>query len=288
MVLQWDPATGETNEIPAPRFEDRGAEQFWRPVFDGVRSIVRRRGWSERTILLGLGGDLRPSTATADRLRQWAPYARWNLLSHFSGDPAPVDGRLTAGGNLEVGLKQWPWMICGRALPARGWEQEVEQPLDFMAMPTARWHHQEFSPPIMFRTLPLLWGSVSHLGLDFWMPGADGGPGNTSFFVHVNALTAQGPDGAIPTVRFQMLREAVQDVHVRRAMVRAYLKLPEEQRQKYRDLLDEFTLRVAFGAHIPSGGELSYDWPDYVARVYQTAGDLANQKTEASWDHPPK
>ena len=56
MGLQWDPATGETNEIPAPRFEDGGAEQFWKPVFDGVRSIVRRRGWSERTILLGLGG----------------------------------------------------------------------------------------------------------------------------------------------------------------------------------------------------------------------------------------
>ena len=288
MVLQWDPATGETNEIPAPRFEDAGADRFWRPVFDGVRSIVRRRGWSERTILLGLGGDLRPSTATADRLRQWAPYARWNLLSHFSGDPAPVDGRLTAGGNLEVGFKQWPWMICGRALPARGWEQQVEQQLDFLAMPTARWHHQEFSPPIMFRTLPLLWGSVSHLGLDFWMPGADGGPSNTSFFVHVNALTAPGPDGAIPTVRFQMLREAVQDVHVRRAMIRAYLNLPEEQRQRYRDLLDEFTLRVAFGAHIPSGGELSYDWPDYVARVYQTAGDLTGQKTGASLDNPPK
>jgi hypothetical protein len=179
-------------------------------------------------------------------------------------------------------------MICGRALPARGWEQEVEQQLDFLAMPTARWHHQEFSPPIMFRTLPLLWGSVSHLGLDFWMPGADGGPSNTSFFVHVNALTAPGPDGAIPTVRFQMLREAVQDVHVRRAIIRAYLKLPEDQRQTYRDLLDEFTLRVAFGAHIPSGGELSYDWPDYVARVYRTAGDLTNQETGASWDDPPK
>jgi hypothetical protein len=288
MVLQWDLATGETNEIPAPRFEETGADRFWKPVFDGVRSIVRHRGWSERTILLGLGGDLRPSTATADRLRQWAPYARWNLMSHFSGDPAPVDGRLTAGGNLEVGLKQWPWMICGRALPVHGWEQEVEQKLEFLAMPTARWHHQEFSPPIMFRTLPLLWGSVSHLGLDFWMPGGDGGPSNTSFFVHVNALTAPGPDGAIPTVRFQMLREAVQDAHVRRAVIRAYLKLPEEQRQRYRDLLDEFTLRVAFGAHIPSGGELSYDWPDYVARVYVTAGDLTGQKTEARWDDPPR
>ena len=115
-----------------------------------------------------------------------------------------------------------------------------------------------------------------------------GGPSNTSFFVHVNALTAPGPDGAIPTVRFQMLREAVQDVHVRRAMIRAYLNLPEDQRQTYRDLLDEFTLRVAFGAHIPSGGELSYDWLDYVARVYQTAGDLTGQKTGARLDNPPK
>jgi hypothetical protein len=287
-VQLWDPKTGETSEIPAPHFDAEGADAFWKPMLDGARALVTKRGWPERAILLGLGGDLRPSLQTGEVLRAWAPYARWNLLSHFSGDPSPKDGRLIAGGNLEIGLKEWPWRICGGALPVSGWEESVLHPQDFLDMPTARWHHQEFSPPITFRTLPLLWGSLSWLGLDFWLPGKGGGPGNTSFFVHVNALTAPGPDGAVPTVRFQMLREAAQDVDVRMAMIRAYLKLPEAERQPYRALLDEFPRRVALGAGGPSNCELSYDWLGYVARLYLAAGELAGVKTDARWDQPPR
>ena len=286
-VQQWDPQTHQTSEMPAPYFTDEGAEQFWRPVFEGVRAIVKKRGWSERIILLSLGGDLRPDEKTGGLLRQWVPYARWNLLSHFSGDPAPRDGKLIAGGGLEVGLKEWPWLICGGALPIDGWEERVRQPRDFLEMPTARWHHHEWSPPIVFRTLPLVWGSVARLGLDFWLPGAGGGPSNTSFFVHVNALTAPGPAGAVATVRLQMLREGAQDVRVRTAMIRAYLKLPEERRGRYRTLLDEFRRRVAVSARSPSNSELSYDWVGYVARVYQAGAELAGAKTEATWEDPP-
>ena len=285
MVLVRDEKTGETSEMEAPNFDDDSAEAFWKPMLDGVRQVVLKRGWSERVIMVGQGGDLRPGQKTAERIRQWAPYARWNLLSHFSGDPGPMDGRMIATGGLEVGLKEWPWAIAGAAVPAARLEERLARPMDFLEIHTARWHHQEFSPPMLFRTLPLLSGGVSRLGIDFWTAGS-GGPKNNSFFVHVNTLTVPGPEGAIPTVRFQLLREGVQDVEVRMAILRAYAVLPEEQRKPYRALLDELVMRVAYTSSFLSQHELSFDWPAYVARLHQAAAELAGQKFEASWNRP--
>jgi hypothetical protein len=286
-VKLWDPKTQQTSDMPAPAVGDKGSEEFWKPMIQAVRRIVSKRGWSERVILLGLGGDLRPGQKSGELLRQWAPTARWDLLSHFSGDPAPRDGRLIATGGLEVGLKEWPWKACGRALPARSLEEAIERPLDFIELPTARWHWQEYSPPLVFRTIPLLWGCVGRIGLDFWLPRGKG-PQNHTFFTSINSLTLPGRDGAIPTVRFQMLREAVQDVEVRTAIVRAYLKLPAEQRKPYRVLLDELGKRIAWGGDFLSQNELGHDWPSYVAKVHLTAAELAGVKTDAKWDSPPR
>jgi hypothetical protein len=285
-VALWDPASRETSPAKAPAIGDEGSEAFWRPLLDGVRRIVTRRGWPERCVMLGLGGDLRPGQKTGELMRQWAPYARWDLLSHFSGDPGPKDGKLIATGGLEIGLKEWPWLFFGRPLPARRLEERLKHPLDFVELPTARWHWQEYSPPLIFRTVPLQWGCVGRIGLDFWMRGRDV-PTNTSFFSHLNSLTVPGPDGAIPTVRFQMLREGVQGFEVRMAIVRALAKLPEERREPYRALLDELGRRMAMGSKYLSQHELSYDWPGYVAKVQLAAAELAGVKTEARWDAPP-
>jgi hypothetical protein len=156
-------------------------------------------------------------------------------------------------------------------------------------MPTARWHHQEYSPPLLFRTLPMLWGTVGRIGLDFWMARQEDMPRATSFIgSHINSLTVPGPDGAVPTVRFQMFREGVQDVEVRTGIARAYLALPEDRREPYRALLDEFARRVGqCGGALPQQ-ELNQDWPGYVARVHLAAAALAGSEGDARWDRPPQ
>lgn len=285
-VLLVDPKTNESSEMEVPAIGDEGGEAFWKPLFDGARELVQKRGWSDRILMAGLGGDLRPGEKTGTALKRMAPYVRWNLLSHFSGDPAPVDGKMIATGGLEIGLKEFPWSVAGGAATSAWLERQVANPPEFLEIHTARWHHQEVSPPLLFRTLPLLSGAVSRLGVDFWTAGS-GGPKNTSFFVHVNALAVPGPDGAIPTVRFQMLREGVQDADVRFAMIRAYSKLPAEQRKPYPALLDEMPRRIAYCANYLSQHELSLDWPGYVARVQQAAGELAGARTESTWESPP-
>jgi hypothetical protein len=304
LVQRWDPASGATSDLPAPNFAAEGAEAFWKPLFEGVRRIVTKRGWSERVIMAGIGGDLRPSQREGDLLRQWAPYVRWQILSHFSGDPGPKDGKQMATGGLEVGVKEYPWRSFVHVFTAAELERDltVAQPsrlptgrqdacgtngFEYLDLPTARWHWKDDSPPFLFRTLPMIWGSLGHLGLDFWS-GVQGAPRNTSFFTESSSMTVPGPHGALPTVRFQMLREGVQDMEIRLMMIRAARTLPADRRQAVYELLDEFPRRAYWGTPYLSQCELSYDWRSYAARVQEAAAELVGVKTEAKWEAPPK
>jgi hypothetical protein len=222
-------------------------------------------------------------------MKQWAPYARWDFLSHFSGDPGPADGKMIATGGMEVGMKEWPCWTASLRLSQ--FEERVQKPYDFLELPTDRWMHQEYSPPLVFRTMPANWGCIGRIGLDFWdaRSRVRGSPRSTSFFSHIESLTVPGPEGPVPTVRFQMFREGIQDAQVKTAIVEAYLKLPDEERQPYRALLNELGTRMAWGSPFYlSQCELAYDWPAYVARLHLAAAELAGVKSEARWESPPK
>jgi len=311
-VLQWDPVTGATTPIPAPDFEDEGAAAFWRLLLDGLRAVVTKRGWSDRIIMLSMGGDARPNAKTGELLREWAPYARWHLVSHFSGDPSPKDGKLIATGGLEVGLAVNPWCPLRTtealerqmaAVPNKFIEQTTGSygervrygapvPNEFIEQTTLRTTWLETSPPMVFRQLALR-GDMGQIGLDFWLKvpespmhaaprvSSNNGIGGN------NALIEPGPDGPVPTVRFQMLREGVQDMEIRRMIIRALLALPENQRKPYRDLLDEHLRRGEWAKNILPQFELQYDWRAYAARVQQAAAELAGQPTQARWETPP-
>ena len=298
MVEAVDPATGAASEVEAPRIGDEGSEAFYKALIDGAREIVEQRTWPVRSIMLGLGGDNRPSQEAAALMKQWAPYARWNLLSHFSGDPGALfyrgpllaqfkAGKLIAVGGLEVGLKEHPWTAEARVLTALQLEQRLANPTEFIEFGTARWLWQDYSPPFVFRTLPLLWGNLGRIGLDFWGTGRDA-PRNKSYFTQSSSLTVPGPEGAVPTVRFQMMREGVQDMEVRLAVIRACGKLPAEKRPPYRALLDDLIRRMDGGRYFLSQHELGYDWPSYAAKVQEAAAELAGVRSGAAWHNPPR
>ncbi|MGA2499912.1 MAG: glycoside hydrolase domain-containing protein [Tepidisphaeraceae bacterium] len=319
MVALWDPESKTVTETDCPHVGDEGSEAFYKQLVDGLRAIVLKRGWPERCILLGMGQDARPSMETAALMRQWTPYARWYLLSHFAADPgggftknasakAVAAGDLLAGkggellkvgkfiaiGGLEIGIKEHPWSgprwgswNCGMtALEFEAWLARHDE---FLDIGTARWLWQAYSPPMAYRTMPSLWGNLGRIGLDFWNAGTRGNPHNTDGFTAIESVTAPGPAGAIPTVQFQMLREGVQDAELRWAIIRAYSQLPVEDRKPYRAILDEQVRRIASGnPWYLSQSELCYDWPAYVARLHQTAAELAHVKSDAKWDSPPR
>ena len=109
----------------------------------------------------------------------------------------------------------------------------------------------------------------------------------SSWFGGMNAVSVPGPKGAIPTVRFQMLREGIQDAQVRAEMVRAYLKLPQEKRRAYQALLDGLGTYASIRSVHPLRAEPDHNWPDYVARVHEAAAGLAGAKPAAAWNSPP-
>jgi len=75
-------------------------------MIDGVRRIVRDRGWDERSVMIGQGFDSRPLKPTLDFFGQIAPGVRWTVFSHWARDPGPVDGKLVVNEVMEVGYRE--------------------------------------------------------------------------------------------------------------------------------------------------------------------------------------
>ncbi|MGD0898329.1 MAG: glycoside hydrolase domain-containing protein [Thermoguttaceae bacterium] len=294
-VTQWDPATGNNTPVAVPSFLEEGAEAIWKPMLDGVHKIVLKRGWSERVIMVGTGSDVRPGIKTGEIFRKWAPYARWDIYSHFSGDPAPgsakgffykgpviagsAPGKQMAIGNLEVGVKEYPWS---------GYTG-VSQ-MEFLDMPLERSWTSDLSSPLVFLSLPLISGRFARLGLDFW-------PGDVKYSgliwgAYPLQLMARGATGALPTVRLQMVREGVQNFEARLTIIEAMEKLSEEQKKPYQGLLNDILRgkgRLGGGSLVLSQTELNLDAPgSHLAQIYRAAEELTGIKTEAKWEEPPK
>jgi hypothetical protein len=100
MVALWDTTTKTLSEVGAPAIGEPGSEQFYKRLVNGVRDRVVKRGWSERCVLLAMGGDRRPCAEHAALMKEWLPYARWDILSHFSGDPGSIFNRTGPGAEL--------------------------------------------------------------------------------------------------------------------------------------------------------------------------------------------
>jgi hypothetical protein len=293
-VTQWDPKTGATESAVAPTFLDEGAEAFWKPMLDGVQAIVKKRGWSERIIMLGLGSDFRPSQKTGELLRRWAPYARWDIYSHFSGDPGvgggpgffykgpppagSAPGKMVAIGDLEVGVKEHPWGS------EKGWIEK----LDFLDLPLQRGHFYDQSPPMSFRTWPLHSGRLARVGLEFW-PEAIRYQAPI-WGVYPIYLAGRGADGPVPTVRLRNIQQSLQEFEPRLTILEALAKLPPEEQKTHphRALLDDLHRRMAMGGSRLSQTELNLNWPAYAARVYRAAEELSGVKTQACWENPPR
>jgi hypothetical protein len=101
-------------------------------------------------------------------------------------------------------------------------------------------------------------------------------------------LAWKGPDGAAPTVRLQMVREALQDFEARMAILDRLPGMAAERREVCRQLLDDYPRRCAVGDTYLSQMELTLDWPAYVARVYEAAGEAAGVTNAARWAQPPR
>ncbi|GAF74380.1 unnamed protein product, partial [marine sediment metagenome] len=296
-VTQLDPRTGRMSELRAPMFGGKGSPDpsgFWKPMLDGAREIVRKRGWDERRLMLGQAFDSRPLPAVQTFFKKIAPAARWVVYSHWNGDPGPQNGKLVISGGIEVGYAE---EMGGGLLPDLLPDRPKLREREYITAGSHRIQVLTWSSPTAYRNIPNITGTFCRLGLDFWPVVSDGTRLRTLFNTkicgpwlykaHPVAIVAPGPDGAIPTVRFQMLREGVQETEARIFLVKSIRKLGGEQKRRYTELLNERVVarRVA---GVLTQAQISLDWLGLTSRMYAAAGELAGEKSQGRWHRPPR
>jgi hypothetical protein len=331
-VTLLDPASSDMTELAAPWIADPAGEPFWRPVFEEVRAIVRRRGWPESVIMIGEPHDNRPSLRFVQLMQQWAPYVRWSVYSHFSGDTTSLgtkermgEGRPRDDGSwvilpgLEVGYGVMPFEHMS---PAMLPQDQSRQKMTALMAGSYRFSFGQASTPEAYRTVVWWTGNSGRHGMDYW-PLAGGrrlfqGLGNIWGGTPIS-MTAPGPAGPLPTVRFQMYREAVQEAEAWLTIVgtcatrqtdgtgkggpdwltgmKPSAAGQDERAKAYIAMyLDAVNLFARWRGSMHHGGvenssiplaKLSLGWPGAIARAYEAAGELTGAKSEAKWDQPP-
>jgi hypothetical protein len=306
-VTLLDPATGDITALEAPRIGDPAGEPFWRPVFDEVREIVRRRGWPESVIMIGEPQDDRPTVSFVKLMQQWAPYARWSLFSHFTGDARSLggaasdvssetrtqdDGRwIILPGNLEVGYGAMPHEPLS---PAMTPQDESRKKMTALIGGTSRCNIRQASSAEAYRTHVWWTGNTVHYGMDFWSLPRIGCLHGSLGMLTANipvSMAAPGPEGPLPTVRFQVYREAVQEAEAWLTIVGTCATRQDDEAKAYMALYRDAVNLYARGGGVENStvplAKLSLGWVGAIARAYEAAGELTGAKSAATWQEPP-
>ena len=210
--------------------------------------------------------------------------------------------RHRAAGGAEIGYKE---VVYQPPLPAMFPKDPKIQGLQFLLAGAHRFSIHQQSSVEAYRNLAWFSGTLCRLGMDYWPldvkdsrgrkrasglldPRGYRGPGEWRVYTQIPwALTAPGPDGPVPTARFQMVREAIQETEAWIAILQATAKLPADDQQPYRQLWNDAMLSYKLADYLTQV-PLSLGWLGRIARTYAAAGELAGIKADARWDQPPR
>jgi len=277
-----NPATGKLADAAGPKWGDPAVRPFWKPVMDGLRAILARRGL-ERSMMVGIAGDRQPNKDAVEDLKAVAPEAPWVCSSH--GDPEHFYGQ-------PVGYKSGVWGIRAAPDPAEKRYHGWKNPTRAVVFPRAgssvigsgmRLHFALGSYRIAVEAALTAGGTgkglrgVGRCGADFWnviagvrrtKPVLGRYPESSHW--HGGRLRnstpyvlAPGKDGPVATVRFEMLREGVQEsearIFIETALTNPALRarLGEELAARCQEILDE---RVQANRRAIEGGGRYLTW----------------------------
>ncbi len=72
---------GKFTDGHGPKWGTPEAREFWKPVFDGMRAALAKRGMA-KSMMVGVATDMRPSKQAVEDLKAAAPGARWVVACH--------------------------------------------------------------------------------------------------------------------------------------------------------------------------------------------------------------
>jgi hypothetical protein len=300
-VTILDPATGKEEEAWAPKWGTPEAVAFWKPVFDGVREILKKHG-VEKTMMFGTKTDAGPRVPQPmQTVAAAAPEVKWITRGHpaYSGP--------------NIGYCCHVWGAPHIPDPSRERRYGWKNPELIGAFPRAG--NNTVAPLRNGTALAAYYVSLEgyhaaghrgfgSMGADFWeVLGKDSKQRNPyskaanligSYYeshygqVYMGnsspAILAPGPDGAWPTLRLEMVRAAAQlaeaRVYLEEVLTDAKRKalLGDDLAARTQALLDERT-RAMIGACYQSGFAwfVGSGWQERDDRLYALCAEVAGK-----------
>jgi hypothetical protein len=310
---QLDPATGKVEVVEGPTLNNANPQgpnypddtvNFLKPVFDGLRDRLKERGIGEEAITFGLSRDMSPGKPTAETLLKAAPYGKWAHHGHGI--------RLGLHKVLPPGYCTTVWNAAMPQDPAKGRTYGWQNKNVVLMNDRDIWKPEFAKQLVRSRLLGELniagkQRGFGRMSADFW-PCIKDAKGNLahgiasryprSNWVQLNLRQTPylypGPDGALSTVRFEMLREGVEECEARIFVEKALLdqgaraKLGDDLAKRAQDLLDERVraLLTSLGKGGKTKGDglqessaefANTDWQGDSQKLYALAGEVADK-----------
>jgi hypothetical protein len=217
-----DPNTGKSSLVKAPAYDQDAAKGFWKPAAEGIRSRLEKLGWSG-SLILGVGDDCIPGPPVLKLWKELLPDARWVSMSHAIHSHfhkiVPVGYATTVWGPRWYPKAKYGWrrkdLVCH--FDRDSWRRGIQTQflvLSYLAGERNITGGQrgfgrqsaDFWPVIEYRRGNRT-GKRSIAGR---YPGNKG-----QLSIRMNPYLAPGPNGHVSTVRFEMIREGLQECEAR-------------------------------------------------------------------------
>ena len=296
-----DAPGGEITNIDGPRHGSGESLEFWRPVLTKLHGMLAKRGLG-KAMLLGYISDRLPDKATVGVFHQILPEVGWQGQRHW---PRGTEYVAYDGGRKPVLYQSNVWGCGSLSDPGvrrvYGWKYTDGVPGGVRTWLDRSVYDRDtltafrgMSENILLSNRP----GQGQIGADFWPPpparkGArplgslysrfprarNVGAGNKG--LTTNQLLYPAAGGPVPTGRYEMIREGIQECEARifleKLLTARPCRLPPELARRCQDVLDERSRwqrmqKVAFESHLswPWSG-----WEKRTAALYQAAHDAA-------------
>jgi len=203
--------------VEIPIYGPGRSEALWKAVMDGLHQRVERLGWHDLQILLGTSGDAWPSPITVAMFKRIAPYAQWRALTHGCGVPkwGTTDHERTQPNGMVVG-----YLEIARRLQNHRVKLDAH-PVPCNARDNVGTKAFTYRSLAVTNTIVTNYDGFCWKGVDYWTYATPDGTKRNALNTYVHfgnmvggtpkAMAMPGPDGAVSTVQFEMLREGVQE-----------------------------------------------------------------------------
>ncbi|MFH0982729.1 MAG: glycoside hydrolase domain-containing protein [Planctomycetota bacterium] len=308
LVSELDAASGKVQEMAGPMYnEAEKARAFWKPVAESLRERLKKRGL-EKSLMIGIVCDIIPDQEVVAFWKEILPEAKWVSMAHAL--KWEVRG-------VPVGYASTVWQAFFAPDPSverlYGWDKPWDKRKGLahgFVTQFARVGPLTLTPQMQLIDYAYLAGERNITGMqngagrmpaDFWpvLKSAHSSWGSASRGLAARypeesnwkqlnfdgAYLHPGPAGAVSTLRFEVIRQGLQECEARIFIESALLdkaqraNLGAEMAERCQALLDERT-RALRGAGEGTAGDYGFvasGWQERAGKIYELAGEAARK-----------